>query len=89
MITYKMLEIRDIHFKTEQQIISRLIEKFVKDYENDKSIKINVTLDPTIKWKWKKIYIESDVYLKFKEIAKKNKVTITIIVDYLISEFFI
>jgi hypothetical protein len=88
MITYKMLEIRDIHFKTEQQIISRLIEKFVKDYENDKSIKINVTLDPTIKWKWKKIYIESDVYLKFKEIAKKNKVTITIIVDYLINEFF-
>jgi len=88
MITYKMLEIRDIHFKTEQQIISRLIEKFVKDYENNKKIKITITLDPDTKWRWKKIYVENDVYLKFKEIAKKNKVTITIIVDYLISEFF-
>ena len=87
-MTHKMIEIRDIHFKTEQQIISRLIENFVKDYEDNKTIKMTITLDPDVKWKWKKIYIENDVYLKFKEIAKKNKVTITIIVDYLISEFF-
>jgi hypothetical protein len=90
MKTHKLIEIRDIFFKTEAEVIRRLITRLVKDYEAGKKIDIIITIDPqmTTKWKWKKIYLEDDdVYLKLKEIAKENKVTITIIVDYLIREF--
>ena len=88
MKTHKLIEIRDNVFEIEADVIRRLITRLVKDYEAGKKIDIIITIGPqTTKWRYKKINIDNDVYLKFKEIAKENKVTITIIVDYLIREF--
>ena len=69
------------------ELINQLIKNFIEKYQSKRKIELTLVLDKQKKWKDRRTTVNKKLWENLKNIAKENKISLTIIVDIILAEF--